>query len=130
MKLLTELLAQAKVAAAGEEVAGPLNEGFAEILRVMDLHLEEWKVGKGVDRKLPDALYGFLISAYSSGAADALRVAQWGVEVKDKKGKVKDRAFYSIDELLSEADTMQCAEYQVEQHERELKIVRGEGDAE
>lgn len=124
MKLLTELLAQARAATEKPNTSGPLFEGFCEILRVMDLHLEDWKIGSEDSRKLPDELYGFLISAYASGAADSLRAVQWGTDVRNKKGKIKDRAFYSIEELLSEAETMQSPEYQIEQHEHDLKLLQ------
>jgi hypothetical protein len=127
MKKLTDMIKDAeavgKTGGLREEAGSdPLFSGFCDFLEIFDEELELFKVGSGETRSVPPELEGVLMDAFALGAIRALTALKHGYILKDGKDKV----FYSLEELLSEAEALICPEEQAEDLKTELLIIQSE----
>lgn len=123
MKKLSEMIAQAQNIISSNDGVDmqrhecPTLSGFHETL-LMYANTFKALEDKGTG-KLPDEIVGALLLAFASGAANALAVLKNGLVIRDAEGIAIDRVFYSLDELMNEAELSADAETQ-------LSMLRGD----
>jgi hypothetical protein len=109
MKLLTQLIDEAKASNETDKPAdGPINDNFYDFFYIYSSLLDKFKEGSGEERDVPQPLMNLLAAAYSHGAASALTTLKHGVIIRDEEGNVKDKAYFSHEELVTEARDMGC----------------------
>ena len=131
MKKLSELIKDAeqiKESGVSTDGKAPLFDIFCDFPDIFDRFIEPFKTGKGKKREIPKELFGLLLEAYAFGAASALRTVKYGVLLRDDEGNIKDRAYYSIDELLSEAQALSCPDCEKANLEQELEYLTSDDD--
>lgn len=113
-----------------KEGASPLFNRYCDFYYIFDKQLEKYKRGNGKDRDIPVKLMGLFLEAYALGASAGLATLKHGLLLRDEAGNVVDRAFYSLEELLNEAEALSCPDCQAEVIEERLDALEQHNDDE
>lgn len=113
MKLLTQLVAEARRITTEDPEKETDKEDYEEplftALSTMEgLYTELFEEFKDVNNELPDNIRNLLMAAFAYGASTALGILKEGFIVRNEDGEPIDTAYYSVEELLLEAESMIC----------------------
>lgn len=133
MKKLSRMLQDVeRIEATGgnvnKEGASPMFDSYCDFYHVFSESLERFKRGNGKERRIPPKLMHILNDAFAWGAINALRTLKHGNLLHDEAGNVVDRAFYSLEELLNEAEALLCPDCQSKDLERRLDALEEYND--
>lgn len=116
MAILTELLKKAKEwdeEGPHADTERPIQSEFLEwLISMQDLLLKA--IGKKPTDPLPHGVFEFLIIMWAASAKNALHCLHQGLAVRDGDGMPVDKRYYSLQELISEAQCMMNPEEEAE----------------
>lgn len=128
MKKLSDMIAEVKRAKIEggdpDRIAGPMFDAVCEFSFTHSNLIDKFRHQKGEDADVPQEVMNLIFAAYSWGATSALSTLQRGLVIRDKDGKAVDRAYYSLDELLSEAESISDPDFQLQNLEHEMEIMQ------
>lgn len=124
MLKLTELIAQVeRDTEQGPNVKGPMFSSYCDIYHVFSEVIDPLK-NKPKDKEVPTKVQNALVCAFAWGASSALQAVKYGRIADAVDGKVSDRTFYSIDELLAEALMLQDPEATLDMLREDLEDIQ------